>query len=108
LPVLLLAVVVEGRYFRGLDHRESFDRFLLRGLLYMPVLGEAAALVCVAQGHDSELLRGTVLFALGVTVMLLLLYASYGPASDRSRKTSVIVATVDQVKAANKNCDAPH
>lgn len=106
LPILLLAVVVEGRYFRGLDHRESFDRFLLRGLLYMPVLGEAAALVCVAQGHDSELLRGTVLFALGVTVMLLLLYASYGPATDHSMKASAVAAGVERVRAANGNGDA--
>jgi hypothetical protein len=105
LPILLLAVVVEGRYFRGLDHRESFDRFLLRGLLYMPVLGEGAALICVAQGHDSELLRGAVLFALGVTIMLLLLYASYGPATDRSIRAAVVTAGVEQVKAANQSSD---
>jgi hypothetical protein len=103
LPILLLAVVVEGRYFRGLDRRESFDRFLLRGLLYMPMLGEAAALVCVAQGRDSELLRGTALFALGVTVMLLLLYASYGPATDRAMKASAVATGVERVKAANEN-----
>jgi hypothetical protein len=106
LPILLLAVVVEGRYFRGLDHRESFDRFLLRGLLYMPVVGEAAALVCVAQGHDSELLRGTVLLALGVTIMLLLLYASYGPATDRSIRAAVVTAGVEQVKAASQKRNA--
>lgn len=106
LPVLLLAVVVEGRYFRRLDRREPFDRFLLRGLLYMPVVGEAAALICVAQGHDSELLRGTVLFALGVTIMLLLLYASYGPATDRSIRAAVVMAGVEQVKAANRDSDA--
>ena len=106
LPILLLAVVVEERYFRSLDLRESFDRFFLRGLLYMPVLSEAAALICVARGHDSELLRGTVLFALGVTVMLLLLYASYGPATDRSFKASAVAAGVERVKAANQNSDA--
>jgi hypothetical protein len=106
LPILLLAVVVEGRYFRGLNRRESFDRFLLRGLLYMPVLGEAAALICVAQGHDSELLRGTVLFALGVTFILLLIYASDGPATNRSLKASVVAAGVERVKTANKNSDA--
>jgi hypothetical protein len=103
LPILLLAVVVEGRYFRGLDRRESFERFLLRGLLYMPMLGEAAALVCVAQGRDSELLRGTVLFALGVTVMLMLLYASYGPATDHAIKASAVAAGVEEVKAASEN-----
>jgi hypothetical protein len=103
LPVLLLAVVVEGRYFRRLDCRESFDRFFLRGLLYMPVVGEAAALICIAQGHDSELLRGTVLVALGVTIMLLLLYASYGPATDRSMRAAVVTAGVEQVKAANQH-----
>jgi hypothetical protein len=103
LPILLLAVVVEGRYFRSLDRREPFDRFFLKGLLYMPVLGEAAALVCVAQGHDSELLRGTVLFAFGVTVMLLLLYAAYGPATDRAIKASAIAAGVERVKTESQN-----
>jgi hypothetical protein len=84
LPVLLLAVVVEGRYFRRLDQRESFDRFILRGLLFIPLLGEGASLACIAQGHDTVWLRGTVLFALGVVVLLIVLYASYGPADDRA------------------------
>lgn len=106
LPIFLLAVIVEGRYFRSLKLREPFDRFFLRGLLYMPVLGEAAALVCVAQGYDSGFLRGTVLFALGVTVMLLLVYASDGPATDRSIKASAVATGVERVKAANQNSDA--
>lgn len=66
LPVLLLAIVVEGRYFRDLKHRSPYDRFLLRGLLFSPIVGEIACLIVVAQGHDALLPRGTVLFALGV------------------------------------------
>jgi hypothetical protein len=105
LPVLLLAVVVEGRYFRGLERRQSFDRFLLKGLLYVPLLGEAAALACVAEGHDTALMRGVVLFALGLTVILLIVYASDGPATGRSMETSAMLAAVEQVKTAAKRRD---
>lgn len=98
LPVLLLAIVVEGRYFRRLDQRESFDRFLLRGLLFVPLLGEGASLACVAQGHDTVWLRGTVLFALGVVVLLIVLYAAYGPADDRVGRAATIAAAVQGVK----------
>jgi hypothetical protein len=82
LPVLLLAVVVQGRYFRDLDHRGSFDRFVLKGLLYLPLLGEAAALSCIAQGGDSAAPRGMVLLAVGITAALVIQYACVGPTSD--------------------------
>lgn len=100
LPILVLAMIVEGRYFRGLERRESFARFLLKSLLYVPLIGEAAALICLARGQDTALLRGVALFALFVSVTLLILYASDGPATGRSRKAAATLAAVEEVKAA--------
>ncbi|MCW3020001.1 MAG: hypothetical protein JWN10_2309 [Solirubrobacterales bacterium] len=82
LPVLLLAVVVQGRYFRDLDRRGSFDGFVLKGLLYLPLLGEAAALSCIAHGGDSAPLRGMVLLAVGITAGLVIHYACDGPTTE--------------------------
>jgi hypothetical protein len=96
LPVLLLAVVFQDRYFTDLDRRNAFDRFLLQGLSYILLLGEAAALNCLAHGADSPMIRGTVLLAVGVAGALLVLLVSDGPATGRSRKRSAIDAALDR------------
>jgi hypothetical protein len=106
LPVLLLVVVVEGRYFRGLEQREPLDRFVLRGFLFVPLLGEVAALGCVAVGHDSLWLRGASILGLGVVVLMLVVYASDGPARSRSTRGAAVATAVRTVRSAAEQHDA--
>lgn len=80
LPVLLLVGAVNGRYFQGLDAKEPFARFFLRGFWIGGVVGEVAALVVVARGHDSILLRGCVIYGLLLCGMIATVYALDGPA----------------------------
>jgi len=80
LPVLLLVGAVNGRYFQGLDAKESFARFFLRGFWIGGVIGEVAALVVVARGHDSILLRGCVIYGLLLCGIIATVYALDGPA----------------------------
>lgn len=107
LPVLMLAVVVEGRYFRNIGHREPLDRFLLRGLLLLPALGELSALIVLAEGHDTLWLRGSCLLALGTAVLMLFVYAVDGPATGRSTRASLLRDAVDQVRSAHQARSAP-
>lgn len=102
LPVLLLVAVVEGRYFRHLDSRESFDRFFLKGLLFIPMLGEATALACLALGHDDLLLRGVTLLALVATGTLLFSYASLGPLNDTALRSATTLQMAERVKRASE------
>ncbi|HXP99008.1 MAG TPA: hypothetical protein VN845_02965 [Solirubrobacteraceae bacterium] len=90
LPVLMLVGAVNGRYFRDLDARETFDRFLLRGFWVGGLVGEVAALVFVARGHDSILLRGSVIYGLFLCGIIANVYALQGPARahPRSPETS--------------------
>jgi hypothetical protein len=80
LPVLLLVGAVNGRYFQGLDAKEPFARFFLRGFWIGGMVGEVAALVVVARGHDSILLRGCVIYGLLLCGMIATVYALDGPA----------------------------
>jgi peptidoglycan/LPS O-acetylase OafA/YrhL len=79
MPVLMLVAAVNGRYFR---EREAppFDRFLIRGFWVVGLLGIGAALVVVARGHDSVILRGLVIYALALIGVLVTVYAIHGPA----------------------------
>lgn len=102
LPVLLLVAVVEGRYFRHLDRRESFDRFFLKGLLLTPIIGETAALVCVALGHDNLALRGFTLLAFVATGTLLFAYATVGPLNDPALRSTTTQQMAKEVKRASQ------
>ena len=84
LPVLLLVGAVNGGYFRALNAKESFDRFFLRGFWVGGVVGELAALVVVARGHDSILLRGCVIYGLLLCGIIATVYALEGPAQPHS------------------------
>src|ERR1700728_604591 len=90
LPVMMLVGAVYGSYFRYLDARETFDRFLLRGFWVGGLVGEVAALVFVARGHDSILLRGSVIYGLFLCGIIANVYALQGPARahPRSPETS--------------------
>jgi hypothetical protein len=92
IPVVLLTVLVQARYLIGLDQRNPFDRFLLHGFVYLPLLGEAAALNALTHGTDSPVIRGTVLVALGVTAGLLMLCVSDGPAPPSSTRSTTEAA----------------
>jgi len=88
LPILLLTVVLMGRQLSEIDPDGASERFVPRWVLCMPMLGEAAALGCIVNGADNMLLRGTVLFAVGVTAGLLVLCVSGGATSDRPGKST--------------------
>jgi hypothetical protein len=81
LPILLLASALEGGYFRKRPNAPPFDRYLPQVLLAIPLLAELAALTIVAQGHDTNLLRGTTLLGSAISAMLLIILAQHGPAS---------------------------
>jgi hypothetical protein len=83
LPVLLLVGAVNGGYFQGLDAKEPFASFFLRGFWIGGVVGEVAALVVVARGHDSILLRGCVIYGLLLCGTIATVYALDGPARPR-------------------------
>lgn len=85
LPILMLVGAVNGGYFRDLDAREPFDRFLLRGFWVGGLVGEAAALVVVARGHDSILLRGSVIYGIFLCGVIANVYALHGPARPHAR-----------------------
>jgi peptidoglycan/LPS O-acetylase OafA/YrhL len=102
LPIVMLAVVVEGRFFRGLERRETTGRVVLKTFLFLPILGEAAALVCVAQGHASPLERGTVFTAYVVMLALLCVYAVDGPARSVPTRASILNDAVLQVRTASE------
>jgi hypothetical protein len=95
IPVLMLVAAVNGRYFRERRDASSFDRFLIRGFWVVGLIGEAAALVVVARGHDSVILRGLVIYALLLVGVLLTIYAIHGPArvgsaaSDRTTQSAL-------------------
>jgi peptidoglycan/LPS O-acetylase OafA/YrhL len=80
LPVLLLVGAVNGRYFRALNAKGPFDRFFLRGLWVGGLIGEVAALIVIARGHDSTLLRGCVIYGLLLCGTIATVYALDGPA----------------------------
>ena len=79
LPVFLLIVAVEGRFFRGHTRRSHTAAVTTEMLLYLAMMGEAFALAAVARGHDSELLRGGVLTALLVVGLTFIVIAVDGP-----------------------------
>lgn len=80
MPVLMLVVAVEGGYFRDRSNASPFDRFLIRGFWAVSLVGVSAALVVVARGEDSVVLRGLVLYALMAVGVLVTVYAMHGPA----------------------------
>ncbi len=80
IPVLMLVAAVEGRYFREHDEAPPFDRFVKRGFWLAGLVGLGAALAVVARGHDSLILRGSVIYALVLVGVLVSVYAIYGPA----------------------------
>jgi hypothetical protein len=82
LPVLLLVAAVEGGYFRERDGEESFNRFVIRAFWFGGLLGIAASLAVVARDSDSVLLRGVVLYSLGLVGIFVSVYALHGPARD--------------------------
>jgi hypothetical protein len=96
LPVLLLVGAVNGRYFQGLDAKEPFARFFLRGFWIGGVVGEVAALVVVARGHDSILLRGCVIYGLLLCGMIATVYALDGPARRHPYPPSPPVGVVEE------------
>jgi len=105
-PILLLVGVVEGRYYRRLTVRTAFDRFLLRSVLLVPLTAEVAALACVGSGHDTTILRGLVLFGLGLSAMTLLIYAFHGPALSRVGATTEMLEAAERVRQL-ADLDAP-
>jgi hypothetical protein len=107
LPVLILAVVVDGRYFRGVRRRPAFDRFFLRGLLLFPAIAEVGALAAVAAGRDTTLLRGVTLFGCGVTLLLLFVLAVDGPATAMGPGRSAVLDAVEELKAARGSSRPP-
>jgi hypothetical protein len=96
LPVLLLVGAVNGRYFQGLDAKEPFARFFLRGFWIGGVVGEVAALVVVARGHDSILLRGCVIYGLLLCGMIATVYALDGPACPYPHPPNPPVGVVEE------------
>jgi hypothetical protein len=96
LPVLLLVGAVNGRYFRDLNAKEAFDRFFLRGFWVGGVVGEVAALVVVARGHDSILLRGCVIYGLLLCGIIATVYALDGPARPHPRRPDASSGTAEE------------
>jgi peptidoglycan/LPS O-acetylase OafA/YrhL len=96
LPVLLLVGAVNGRYFQGLNAKEPFDRFFLRGFWVGAVIGEVAALVVIARGHDSILLRGCVIYGLLLCGIIATVYALEGPARTHPRRPNPPVDVTDE------------
>lgn len=80
IPVLMLVVAVEGRYFRERKGDPPLDRFIQRGFWYAGLIGIAASLAVIARGSDSVLLRGAVVYSLLLIGVLVSVYAIYGPA----------------------------
>jgi hypothetical protein len=80
MPVLMLVAAVNGRYFRERESADAFDRFLIRGFWVVGLLGIGAALVVVARGHDSVILRGLVVYGLALIGVMVTIYAIHGPA----------------------------
>ena len=101
--MFLLVGVIDGRYFVGLQRREPFDRFLLRGMLVLTLSGEAAALATLALSGDEVLLRGLVLLAIGCTGMLLWIYAVVGPA--RPTMPTDTLAMAERVRRAVEDAE---
>jgi peptidoglycan/LPS O-acetylase OafA/YrhL len=102
LPVLLLVGAVNGRYFQGLNAKEPFDRFFLRGFWVGGVVGEVAALVVVARGHDSIVLRGCVIYGLLLCGIIATVYALEGPARAHPRPPGPPVGVADEQATLHK------
>jgi hypothetical protein len=102
LPIMLLAIIVESRYFRGVEDRDRTGRVVLKAFFVVPILGELATLVCVATGRDDMIARGTVFEAYLVTLALLWAFASDGPATGLSRRAVALADAARQVRAASR------
>ena len=83
LPVLLLAVIFEGRFATLLQGGDRASRFSFRAEFVLMLCGEAAALVAIAGVGDNVVVRGLVATALGWSTLLLVLHASVTPALHR-------------------------
>lgn len=82
IPVLMLVAAVEGRYFRERKGDPPLDRFIQRGFWYAGLIGIGASLAVIAQGGDSVLLRGAVIYSLALIGVLVTVYAIHGPARE--------------------------
>jgi hypothetical protein len=105
IPVLLLVAVVHAGYFQESKQTDRSDRHIARWMLSMPLGGEIAALICVARGNDTALLRALVLIALGAVGLLLWFYALYGPARTQLQTGQDLLAAADKIRAASKVAD---
>jgi hypothetical protein len=103
LPIMLLVGVVEGRYYRRLWVRTAFDRYLLMCVLLVPLAGEAAALACLGLGHDATVLRGLVLFGLGLSAMTVIVYAFHGPQRQLMGVTTELLEAADHVRRLSRS-----
>ncbi len=72
---------VNGRYFRTVGDRPLFLRFFTKGLWVAPLVAEAAALIVLAQGADSLVLRGLMPSGILLAGAIITTYAIYGPAA---------------------------
>jgi hypothetical protein len=81
LPVFLLVVAVEGRFFFERPVYGPFRRYLGNQTLVLALLGEVFALIAVARGTATAMERGGVLIALGILGFQFMTFASFGPAA---------------------------
>jgi hypothetical protein len=88
MPVLMLVAAVNGRYFRERETASAFDRYLIRGFWVVGLVGIGAALIVVARGRDSVILRGLVVYGLALIGVLVSVYAIHGPAVAGSEEVS--------------------
>jgi hypothetical protein len=79
IPVLLLVIIVQAGYFRGIDRQDRFRTHMSRWILSTILVSEGSALACVASGSDSLLLRTFVFYGLLWICMLIYVYATDGP-----------------------------
>ncbi len=86
LPVFLLVIAVEGRFFRDRPQHSAARRLLAEQLLVLMLLAECFALATVAHGSASVPLRGGVLAGLVLALLTFAVLASDGPWPDRRRR----------------------
>jgi hypothetical protein len=82
LPVFLLVIAVEGRFFRERPHLSAPRRVIIEQLLAVTVVAECFSLVVIARGSDAVPLRGGVLVGLSLVIILFGVLATEGPMAD--------------------------
>jgi RsiW-degrading membrane proteinase PrsW (M82 family) len=70
LPVFLLVIAVEGRFFAERPQHGPLRRLIVEYLLVVALLGEFSALIAVAQGSATDTVRGGVLTGLLLVALL--------------------------------------